>query len=242
VKALTPQKYEVSYSKVSREDAEERLGFLLEEFEEQAIPVVQMLEEANPGNNGLKKDDLLVIKHKVYERILEYLVCEGIPTDSTADFNEANINDLVFTIISPVIAACSLKLGRKIRLRREKKITAMDGLYGGFQEFVTVDLIGVGKTKFIFVVEAKRTTLGQAKIQCLLAMRDMGGINGGGAVYGFVTTGHHWQMIRYDGKEFKQTDTFDVLFHTMGQGKGRWLQEYSIVIDAIHAALVTAGG
>ena len=36
---LTPHKYEVSYSKVTMEEAEERLGFQLETFEEGAIPV-----------------------------------------------------------------------------------------------------------------------------------------------------------------------------------------------------------
>jgi len=161
---LIPHKYEVSYSKVSRDEAEERLGFLLEEFEERAISVRQMLAEANPENSGLPENVLLVIIEKVYERILKYLVGEGIPADSTADFKEANINDLVYTIIAPVIAASSMKLGRKLRLRREKKITAVDGKYGGLEESVTVDLIGVGKTKFIFVIEAKRTTLTEAKI------------------------------------------------------------------------------
>lgn len=223
------------------DEAEERLGFLLEEFAECAISVRLMLAEANPENNGLLENELLVIKRKVYERILEYLVCEGIPTDSTADFKEANINDLAYTIIASVIAASSMKLGRKIRLRREKKITAVDGKYGGLEELVTVDLIGVGKTKFIFVMEAKRTTVAEAKIQYLFAMLDMGAINSGGVVYGFITTGYHWQMIRYQGGHFTQTNIFDVMFHTMRQKEKTWLEDCSIVIDAIHAALVTGG-
>ena len=231
----------MSYSKVTREEAEERLGFSLEDFEETVIPVSQMLEEADAKNNGLGKDELVLIKHKVYERILEYLVSEGFPTESTADFKEANINDLVFTIITPVIAACRTRLGRKLRLRREKKIAALDGKYGGLEEFVTVDLIGVGKSKFVFVVEAKKTNLAEAKIQCLLPMLDMAAINSGGAVYGFVTSGPQWQMIRLDNKHFKQTNTFDAMFHTMGQEKARWLENYSLVIDAVHAALMAGG-
>jgi len=209
------------------EEAEERLGFRLEKFEERAIPVGQILKEASLGKNSLEKHELLVIKRKVYERILEYLVCEGIPNGSTADFKEANINDLVYTIIAPVIAACSVKLERTIRLPREKKIAAVDGKYGGYQEFVTVDLIGVSKTKFIFVIEAKWTTLAEAKIQCLLAIMDMGEINHGGVVYEFITTGYHWQMIRYDGKHFTQTNIFDLLFHTMRHEEEKWLQDYS---------------
>jgi len=38
-----------------------------------------MLEQANTGNKGCKKDDLLVIKQKVYERILVYIIFKGIP-------------------------------------------------------------------------------------------------------------------------------------------------------------------
>lgn len=200
-----------------------------------------MLNEANPEKKGLRKDQLLLIKEKVYERILEYIVCEGIPTDSTGDFREENINDLVYTIISPVIAACRSELGRKLRLRREKKITAVDGKYSGLQEFITVDLIGVGNTKFVFVVEAKKTTLGEAKIQCLLPMLDMAAMNGGGVVYGFVTTGQQWQMLRCNGTQFTQTDTFEVLFHTMKGHKKKWLDKYSAVVDAIHTAIVSGG-
>jgi len=238
---LIPHKYEVSYSKVSRNKAEEPLGFLLEELEKRAISVRQMLAEANPENNGLPENELRVIKRKVYERIFEYLVCKGIPTDSTADFKEANINDVVYTIIALVIAASSMKFGRKIRLRREKTITAIDGKYGGLEECVTVDLIGVGKTKFIFVIVAKRKTLAEAKIQCLFAMLDMGAINRGGVVYGFITTGYHGQMIRYQGGHFTQTNNFDVMFHTMRQEEKKWLEDCSIVIDAMHVALVTGG-
>lgn len=79
--------------------------FLLEDFEEAAISVGQMLIEANPENKGLGKDKILQIKEKIYERIAEILVCEGYPTGSTENFKEANITDLVFTIIVPMIVA-----------------------------------------------------------------------------------------------------------------------------------------
>ena len=70
--------------------------FLLEDFEEAAISVGQMLIEANPENKGLGKDKILQIKEKIYEHIAEVLVCEGYPTKSTKNFKEANITDLVF--------------------------------------------------------------------------------------------------------------------------------------------------
>jgi len=37
--------------------------------------------------------------------------------------------------------------------------------------------------------------IGEVMKQCLLAIKDMGNKNGGGAVYGFVTTGELWKMI-----------------------------------------------
>ena len=175
-----------------------------------------MLIEANPENKGLGKDKILQIKEKIYEHIAEVLVCEGYPTESTENFKEANITDLVFTIIVPMIAAFRTRMGRKLRLRREKKITAVDGKMGGFQEFITVDMIGVGDQKYVFIVEAKKSSVGEAKIQCLLPMNDMQSINGGGVVFGFVTSGQQWQMIRFDDENYIQTNTFDVLFHTRG--------------------------
>jgi len=84
-------------------------------------------------------------------------------------------------------------------------------------------------------------TLAAAKIQWLLAIMDMGAINCGGVVYRFITMGYHWQMIRYDRKHFMPANIFDLVFHTMRHEEEKWLQDYSIGIEAIHAALVTGG-
>jgi hypothetical protein len=46
--------------------------------------------------------------------------------------------------------------------------------------------------------------------QCLLAMKDTRDINGGGEVYGFVTTGKAWRMLKYDGTSFELTEKIDV--------------------------------
>ena len=61
-----------------------------------------------------------------------------------------------------------------------------------------LDLISVNDEKFIFIVDAKRSSLGQAMKQCLLAAKDMKYSNGEGKVYGFVTMGEQWQMLEYD--------------------------------------------
>ena len=33
-------------------------------------------------------------------------------------------------------------------------------------------------------------------------MEDLGGSNHGGIVYGFITTGHTWRVLSYDGASF----------------------------------------
>ncbi|KAG0638155.1 hypothetical protein HOY80DRAFT_1137754 [Tuber brumale] len=105
-------------------------------------------------------------------------------------------NDLVLAIIMPIVIAFKSKTGRDLRLQREKESIAVDSKTGGYEEFAMVDMIGVGNRKFVFLVEAKKSSLGEGKRQCLLAMKDMGDRNGGGLVYGFATTGEQWQMLR----------------------------------------------
>ncbi|KAI5809650.1 hypothetical protein DFH27DRAFT_649215 [Peziza echinospora] len=61
---------------------------------------------------------------------MESLEVEGYPTEAEADFNEANISDLVYGIIIPIIADFRRKTGRNMRLRREKEIVAVDSEKG----------------------------------------------------------------------------------------------------------------
>lgn len=68
-----------------------------------------------------------------------------------------------------------------------------------------MDMIEVTGQSFIFVIEAKRSSLGEAMKQCLLAMKDIQDNNGGGDVYGFITTGDSWQILRYDGTSIDVT-------------------------------------
>ena len=46
---------------------------------------------------------------------------------------------------------------------------------------------------------------------------------GGGVVYGFVTTGELWRMMKYDGKEFCLSRLIQLLFG--GMKKSHWLME-----------------
>jgi len=99
-------KYEELYYKVTSKDAEDKLSSLLDKSREKAILVAQMLKEANPENVEREVDELLFIKDRVSVRILEFIVREGILSESTYDLKEANINDLVYTIMSAMIKAC----------------------------------------------------------------------------------------------------------------------------------------
>lgn len=142
------------------------------------------------ANQGESPDDILMTKEKVYDRILEYLQIEGYPAEGDPDFKESNINHLVYATITPILSDFIHKTGRvTVQLRSEKEIVSTDGETGGTEEFTILDLISVKEERFIpIVVEAKRSSLGQAMKQCLLAMKDMKDSNGEDKVYGFVTT------------------------------------------------------
>ena len=56
--------------------------------------------------------------------------------------------------------------------------------------------------KFVLIFEGKRSSVGEAMKQCLLALQDARDNNGEGKVYGFITVGDHWRMLCYDGSKF----------------------------------------
>ncbi|RPB15816.1 hypothetical protein P167DRAFT_542534 [Morchella conica CCBAS932] len=200
-----------------------------------------MLANAKYSLGGGCLDAILKTKEKVYDGIVEHLEIEGYPTEANPDFKEANISDLVYITLHPILFDFKRKTGRTVRLLREKEIVSTDGETGGTEEFVMVDLVSVTEEKFIFIVEAKRSSLGQAMKQCLLAMKDMRDNNGGvGEVYGFVTTAEFWQMLSYDGA-FQVTNKLDVLFHTMGEEKEKWMKGYAVLVDCMYAALSNGG-
>ncbi|KAF8430201.1 hypothetical protein EV426DRAFT_708345 [Tirmania nivea] len=104
---------------------------------------------------------------------------------------------------------------QRSKLVREKQIISEDLEVGGSEEFVVVDRISVTEEMYVCIIEVKRESLGAAMKQCLLSMKDMGNSNNGGAVFGFVTTGESWSMLRCDGTVFQVTEMFDAIFETM---------------------------
>ncbi|KAI5844493.1 hypothetical protein DFP73DRAFT_549515 [Morchella snyderi] len=231
-------KWTTSYSNMSPLDAEDRLGFRMNTIK--AVSVQRMLRDANYTLEG--EDSILMTKEKVYNRILEYLIMEGYPTEANTYFKETNVNDLVLYTIGPIITDFILKTGRdSIQLLREKEIVSKDSETGGYEEFVMMDLISVKERNYVLIIEAKKSSLGDAMKQCLLSMKDARDNNGGGEVYGFVTTGESWQMLKYDGTSFQLSGKMDVVFPWMDEDKELWMKDYSVLVDCMYAALSSGG-
>ena len=103
-----------------------------------------------------------------------------------------------------------METGYQVELLREKEIPATDNMTGGLEEYVCIDFIGIGDRGFVFIIEAKRSSIGLTKRQCLLVLKDMGERNGGGFIYGLVMTKEQWQMICYNSGVFAQTSRVQV--------------------------------
>lgn len=230
--------WKISYSNMTIKDAEKKLGIMMTSLREEAVSVTDML---SVHIERVERDVILKTKEKVYERILEHFEMEGFPGEEEPDFKEANVNDLVHSILSPIVTDFRRQTGRNIRLRREKQIVSMDCETGGSEEFVMMDVISVTEKNFVFVIEAKRSSLGQAMKQCLLAMKDMRDKSKKGEVYGFITTGDDWRMVTYDGSKFRMTDKFTVLFDTMHRRRDEWMEQYSVLVDCMYVALNNGG-
>lgn len=223
--------------------AQSRLGFRFQSLK--GIPVQRMLENAKGSIEAevpLKADDIKKTKEEVFREITRYIRVEGYPTEAEPTFRESSITHLVYATICPIIDDFLRLSGRKnLRLRSEKEILSNDGETGGEEEFVVMDLISVDEEKDVFIVEAMRSSIGKGLRQCALAMKDMRDHNGEGKVYGFVTTGEHWQMLEYDGILFRKTDTFAVLFDSMNERKETWMKEGAVLVDCMNLALINGG-
>ena len=224
-------KIKTSYLQMSLGAAQERLGIRLEDIK--AVAPSKMLVAST---HNVKKLDKL--KGKVYKRIVEFLSVEGYPEEATLYFKEANVNDLVYSIISPVIHFMQQETGHKLRLTREKEIASIDDLTGGQEEFVLLDYITVTEERYLLIIEAKKSSIGVGMKQILLALKDAWDNNRKcGYVHGFVTTGVDWRWIRYDGESFVKSDDMRVLFNRMKEDKLGWITEYSGLINCILSAL-----
>jgi len=219
-------------------NTEGRLGFRIHDIK--TVPLTSVLTKANYALEG--EDSVLKTKEMVYEQIVDHILIEGYSTEAETYFKEANVNDLVYAIIKPIIVNFVRKSGRKgIQLLREKEIVSVDGEVGSNEEFVVMDIISVTERNYVFIIEGKRSSVGEAMKQCLLSLNDAGDNNGGGVVYGFVTTRQHWQMLSYDGTLFQKTREMTVVFDGMDEDKESWMKEGSLLVDCMNLALSNGG-
>lgn len=237
--------WDSSYANISMPAAEERLKITLPELTRQAIPVAEML-----AKTGYILEDgnlfLVRIKDRVYNRILDHLEGEGYPLESYMFFREANINDLVYSIVITIIAEFKRKSGLlNLQLQRGRHVITKKPYYPEYEEaeeqFVVVDQLSVTKEMYVLIIEAKSSSLDEALKHCLLALKDARDNNREGVVYGFVTNGETWRMLSYDGISFQVTRKFDVLFRGMDRDKLMWMMKFSLVVDCLYVALKNGG-
>ena len=189
---------------------EKRLGLMFYEFEKHAISASQMLADAKPEIKGLGEEQVQCTKETVFNNIIELVEGEGYPTEFEDNCNNVRVRGLVYSILVPILIAFRGETGREVRLQRGNR---KEG------DTISANFVGFGDRKFVFVVEAAKSSIWQAKKACMLALKEMGDNNPAGVVYGLVTSGDAWEIIRYQHKIFTQTDTIQVVFRTMERDK-----------------------
>ncbi|KAG0135879.1 pyridoxal phosphate-dependent transferase [Tuber indicum] len=197
------------------------------------IPVKHMLE----GKSVLLGPDVILkVKKQVYRGLAGYVVAAGYPIEADPDFTKGNLKDIVLFTIHPIVAQFKIETTRNLRVVREKEIFSPGSTTAGMEEFVVMDLISFHHEKYVLIAEAKMLPLSEAREQCFLSMIKMRDLNGGGTVYGFITTGESWRMISFDGK-FEVSEKIQLMFDTMDHDEKRWIADYSILIDCFNVAL-----
>ena len=147
----------------------------------------------------------------------------------------------MFSIIGPIVTRFKRATGRDVHLRGGGVAVSTDSMAGGRGEFVVTDQISMWEDKTVFIIEPKRSSTENAMRQCFLSLKDARDINGGDALYGFVTAGQQWKITRYNGTSFLTTNLFLALSETMETDKVVRFKDYSIVVGCIFCALSMGG-
>ena len=213
----TKVNFRKAYSKMNMQEIEKKLGLTFSQFEKAAVSIRQMLADTKPEIKGLGEEQLERAKEKVFDNTVGLVEGAKYPGKGRA-------GTLAALIFIPVLAAFQRETGRKLRLLRKT-------------DTISATVVGTKDHKFFLVAEAKKAEIGNVKRQLMLALKEVGDNNPGGVVYGLVTFGDFWQIIRYQREIFTQTDPVQVVFPTMGCDKAKWLKESSIIVDFLDAVL-----
>lgn len=225
--------WKFSYSVYSQIDAEKRINQKFTELFNNAQQINKLIDTSSIINKTS------TTKEKVYLRITECIDVEDYPAGNIEPFKEENMTDLAGIILISTIADFRNQentLG--IKLRREKAIVSKDKETGGIEEFVVVDVINVNLDRYILIIEAKRSTIAESLKQCVLALKDAyDNNNDNKCIYGFLTTGLSWQLVVYKNEKFSLSEDFKVAFPLMKHDKQRWLNDFSVIVDALYYVL-----
>lgn len=151
-----------------------------------------------------------------------------------------DVNIKVYNIILRIVQRFVRETGRdQIRVLVEKRIVSTDGNTSGRQEIVVVEQVGPKAEQLIFIVACEKCEDGL--MQCLLAMYDAYQSNGKGSIFGFVTTGKRWRMLRFDGNSWQMSEEILTIFDLFPIGKAKGVSKYVQVADCVHFALENGG-
>lgn len=221
-----------SYSNYTQIDAEKRIKHSFISIFNNADDITNII------NIERFKEKTKNIKEDVYKKIVQCISIEDYPL-SIEPFKEENMTDLSFLILLSTIADFKeIENAETIKLRREKKIIAIDKETGVSEQFVIVNAIDISEEKYIMIIENKNASLAECFKQCILALKDSYDSNNDKkTVYGFLTTGVFWQLVTYNENEIKMSDDIKVAFPRIKMNKQKWIDNYSIIIDIIYTIL-----
>lgn len=223
------RKYVTSFSNVSQEEAELILGFQLYKFYNSQIPFDQFIRTTAPEE----------LKKEIFKRLVDCIRSEGFPEATISPMNESVVTDNVGIVLQAMVSYCQRVMNRDdLILSREKEIISKDEQVGGNMEFMMIQMITVGTTRYVLVIEAKRDSLGKGLVQLLLALKSMWELNNDhNSVYGFVTTGVNWQLVVHDGQTWKLSEPSALLVGNMETKEARWLNNNTQTLDVIYSIL-----
>lgn len=219
----------ISYGSITQKDAELRLGIRLSRLVGESLDIEEMIK--------LDDKNLSNLKDLIFNRLADALDSEGYPEASIEPFKEIVVTDFIGEVLRPIIANFKRnENNQNIMLTREKEIISIDGQTSGNMEFIVIDTISVKKDRYMLIIEAKRDALGKGLVQCLLSLKDAyENNNDNKCVYGFVTTGIDWQLIKYNGNnDIKISNKITLLFAGLQFKKELWIKNNSYLIDIIY--------
>jgi hypothetical protein len=224
-------KSRTSFSNVTQTQAESILGFRFMEFYKSQIPLTQFITTTAPGQ----------LKKEIFKRLIDCIESEGYPEAIIWPMNETVVTDNVEIILQAIVSHCRRNMNRpEFRLIREKQIISKDEKFGGYMDFVNIQMITFENIRDVLVIEAKRDSLGKGLKQLLLALKSMCDMNDDQKlVYGFVTTGIVWQLVTYDGQTWKLSKPSTLLDADMAENEDEWLNNNTQILDAIYSILLS---